>query len=76
MTIFTITKFCQYKSTFSIKYFDIVLLFISHHQLQINDGRTDIQVCRHYNFRRVDDGHRMMRKGHITSYGHLEKKIV
>jgi hypothetical protein len=47
-------NFVNTNPRFSINYFDIVLLFISHHQLQINDRRTDIQVCRHYNFRRVD----------------------
>ena len=47
---------------FNINYFDIVFLFISHHQLQINDRRTDIQVCRHYNFGRVDVNTKCLRR--------------
>ena len=66
MTIFTITNFVNTNPRFSINYFDIVLLFTSHHQLQINDRRTDIQVCRHYNFGRVDVNTKMFTKTMMT----------
>jgi hypothetical protein len=83
MTIFTISNFGNTNPCINIKYFDIVLLLIVCHKLQISDGRTDMQVCSHYSFRRVDvnikfcedddDGHKVMRKGYITSYDHAKK---
>jgi hypothetical protein len=62
MTIFTITKFVNINPRFNIQYFDIVLLLILYHELQISDGRTDIQVSSHYNFRRVDVNIKCLRR--------------
>ena len=77
-------NFVNINPRFNIQYLDIVLLLIWYHELKISDGQTDIQVCSHYNFRRVDvnikclrrddDGHKVMRRGHITTYGHIKKK--
>jgi hypothetical protein len=65
----------------NIQYFDIVLLLILYHKLQISDGRTDIQVitvseelmCIYNVYEDDDDGHKVMRKGYITSYDHAKK---
>jgi hypothetical protein len=53
----TISQFQNVGNTnprINIKYFDIVLLLILYHKLQISDGRTDMQVCSHDSFRRVN----------------------
>ena len=62
MTILTITNFNNINPRFSIQYFDIVLSLILYHKRQISDGRTDIQVCSHYNFRRVDVNIKCLRR--------------